>query len=284
MEKFSKVLEKKAIPGGARITGVSPAQQKAKPVAGGVNFELPVVEKNANALWDERLQLVGKLSNNASESFRILRSRILFPLHGGDAPRTIMVTSTAPEEGKSFVAANLAIMLAQGVDQYSMLVDCDLRTPAIAKIFGIGNVSGLVNHLEHGDDLGELIQKCSVPKLSLLTSGLSPTNPSELLGSEKMDDLVRELSQRYDDRFIVFDSPPLQIASESLVLSQKVDAVILVVRYGVGAREQVLRCVGNIGREKILGVVFNGVKQNIVERKILKQYSPFDRSSAEETQ
>ena len=90
-----------------------------------------------NSEWDERLSKVTSFSNKVAESFRVLRSKILLPQDGRPAPKTIMVTSALPREGKSFVTANLGIALAQGVDQHALLVDCDLRSPSLAQLFGI---------------------------------------------------------------------------------------------------------------------------------------------------
>jgi exopolysaccharide/PEP-CTERM locus tyrosine autokinase len=184
-----------------------------------------------------------------------------------------MVTSTTIGEGKTFVAANLGITLAQGVDQRSLLVDCDLRHPALAALFGLPQQRGLADFLASGTDLANLILKTSVDKLTLLPSGRPPVNPSELLGSAKMDGLVREMADRYDDRFIIFDTPPLLAASEALVLSQKVDGVVLVVRQGVADRNQIKRVIELIGREKVLGVVFNGYVRSCLEQKLFGQYA-----------
>ena len=156
--------------------------------------------------------------------FKALRSRILHPLDGDTAPKTIMVTSAVPKEGKSFITANLGISLAHGMDQHSLLVDCDLRKPVLAKMFGLDNRVGLVDYLRDDVPLSELIVKTPVKTLSVLTSGKSPANPAELLGSTRMSALVDELSGRYDDRVIIFDTPPMLVAAESSVLAGQVDA------------------------------------------------------------
>lgn len=222
--------------------------------------------------WDERLTLALSGSTEASESFRVLRSRILYPDDEAKTYRTILVTSTAPREGKSFVSANLGLALAQGVDQYSLLVDCDLRRPALARLFGLSGDRGLADYLQNGTDLASLIQKTAVEKMSILPSGRPPANPSELLGSIKMQELVVELSDRYADRFIVFDSPPILAASEAIVLAQKVDGVVLVVRHGFSNRAQVKKIVELIGKDQIIGVVFNGYESSFLETKMLGQY------------
>ena len=222
--------------------------------------------------WDERLLKVTSLSGQLSESFRVLRSRILHPSDAGKNLKTILVTSTAPGEGKSFVTANLAISLARGMDQYCLVVDCDLRRPTLAGMLGMGNDPGLSDYLQARYDVPQVIQKTTVQKLSLLASGIPPVNPSELLGSARMQGLVQQLSARYDDRFVIFDSPPIQAASETSVLAKQVDGVILVIRWCASGRDNVRRLVEDIGKEKIIGVVFNGYKSNIVESK-LRKYS-----------
>jgi exopolysaccharide/PEP-CTERM locus tyrosine autokinase len=231
---------------------------------------LAVVERQ----WDERVLQAVNFSPLASEAFRVLRSKILVPSDGRPAPKTIVVTSVLPQEGKSFVSANLGIVLAQGIDQHALLVDCDLRLPTLANLFGIDNTHGLSDYLKNGTELSSLIHKTSMDKLSILTSGVSPVNPAELLGSTRMHELVSELARRYPDRFVVFDCPPLMVASESMTLAQVVDGVILVVRQGHAGKVLLEKAVSDIGKEKILGVVFNGHQTNPISAKLMnKSYS-----------
>ncbi len=225
--------------------------------------------------WDERLLKVMGSSGRLPESFRVLRSRILHPPDEEKSLKTILVTSTAPEEGKSFITANLGISLARGMDQYCLMVDCDLRRPTLAALFGMSNTPGLSDYLQSRCDVSGIIKKTSIDKLTLLGSGRPPVNPSELLGSLRMQGLVHELSSRYEDRLILFDSPPDQAASETSVLAKQVDGVVLVVRWGASGRDHIKRLVEDIGREKIIGVVFNGFKTNIVESKFLNYYDHY---------
>jgi exopolysaccharide/PEP-CTERM locus tyrosine autokinase len=219
--------------------------------------------------WDERLLKVTSFSNEFAESFRILRSKILRPADGSTPPKSILVTSALAKEGKSFVSANLGISLGRGVDQHSLLVDCDLRLPSLAGIMGVGNDKGLVNYLRDGAELSGLIKKTAVDKISILPSGVPPVNPSELLGSERMHDLVEELSSRYPDRFVIFDTPPFQVASEAIVLSQVVDGVVLVVREGMAGLPLLRKVIADIGRAKIIGVVFNGHRRNSLTSRLM---------------
>lgn len=279
MGKFAQALEKSGLGSpeeegkdGAARSGPNPAApQGAGSAERNPKGEDPV--RQPSGTWDIRLIQATNCSAEAAESFRVLRSRILFPDPGVNACKTIMVTSTVMGEGKTFVAANLGIALAQGVDQRSLLVDCDLRHPTLATLFGLPQQRGLADFLKSGTDLAELILKTSVDKLTLLPSGRPPVNPSELLGSARMDGLVREMAERYDDRFIIFDTPPILAASEALVLSQKVDGVVVVVRQGGSGRSQIKRIVELIGREKVIGIVFNGYVRSYLEDRILGQYA-----------
>jgi len=217
--------------------------------------------------WDERLEGINSGINPLAENFRTLRTRILHPV-AGPPPRSLLITSASPAEGKSFVCANLGIAIAQGVEQYALMVDCDLRRPALGQLFGLPNDRGLVDHLANGEDLANLILKTGVYKLSLIPGGTPPDNPSELLDSERMVALVDELVARYQDRLILLDSPPLQAASETAVLARHVDGVVLVARWGGGRKEHIKALVDTIGREKIVGVVFNGVRTTALDTKI----------------
>lgn len=222
--------------------------------------------------WDERLFNAVNDDVYLPEVFKVLRSRILHPKKGGKPPKTIMVTSAIPKEGKSFVTANLGISLAHGMDQHSLLVDCDLRKPSLASIFGLDKSIGLVDHLRDHVKLSELISKTSMKKLSILTSGKPAVNPAELLSSSRMHALVEELSNRYEDRFIIFDSPPILVAAESSVLAGQVDAVILVVRQGGASTMDIQKVVDIIGSERIIGIVFNDRTLTYFEKSLAGNY------------
>lgn len=221
--------------------------------------------------WDDRLTLATVTTGPVAESIRALRTRILYP-SSGQIPRTILVTSASPGEGKSFICANLAISLGQAMDNYCLLVDCDLRRPVQHKLFGLGDPPGLSDFLQHRKQLPELLTASGVEKLSILPAGPRSINPAELLGSSTMINLVDELAQRYDDRIVVLDSPPLHAASETAVLAQHVDGVVLVVRYGAARREYVKALADAIGRDKILGLVFNAYRANMLDHKVFGYY------------
>jgi len=221
--------------------------------------------------WDERLIRSTMVTGPAAESFRTLRSRILHP-STGIVPKSLLITSAIPGEGKSFVCANLGVALAQGVDQYCLMVDCDLRKPSLHHLFGLSPSAGLVNYLRDKEELPSLLLPTGIETLSLLPAGPPPVNPSELLGSGSMARLIEELESRYDDRIILLDSPPVQAASETAVLARHVDGVVLVVRWGGSRREHLHKLVELIGPERIVGVVFNAFESNILDSKIFGSY------------
>ncbi|MFT5728853.1 MAG: protein-tyrosine kinase [Desulforhopalus sp.] len=222
--------------------------------------------------WDPRLFKAINQDISLPEIFKVLRSRILHPQNSDRPIRSVMITSAVPKEGKSFITANLGISLAQGMDQHSLLVDCDLRQPSLAKLFGISGTLGLVDYLRDNSPLPDLINKTAVNKLSIIASGKPPLNPAELLSSAKMKELARELSKRYDDRIIIFDTPPIMVAAESSVLASHVDGVILVVREGMSRKNEIQKTIDSIGKNKILGMVYNGQTSNIIDKSYSKRY------------
>lgn len=192
-----------------------------------------------------------------AEDFKILRSQILFP-KDRKRPKTIMVTSAFPGEGKTFVAVNLAVSLSLGIDEHVLLIDCDLRKPQLHEMLGYSNTEGLHEYLTSRKNLSDLIIRTRVEKLSLLTGGRSPSNQAELLSSNMMKEFLEDVKGRYQDRFIVIDVPPIQLTSETSVLANYVDGIVFVVMAQKSPRETIQRSIENLGREKILGVIFNG--------------------------
>jgi len=221
--------------------------------------------------WNERLLMAMEQSSNTAENFRKLRTKILYP-EKGEAPRTILVTSTVPGEGKGFAVANLGCAIAQGMEKCCLAVDCDLRRPTLASLFGYTDPTGLSQFLK-GDleDWRPIVLPTALEKLSVIASGPSPQNPAELIDTAGMRDLLAELVAEQEDRFILLDSPPLQAAAETAVLAQMVDKVLIVVRWGEAGREQIQNLIEAIGHEKIIGIVFNAFELNALDSVLQKK-------------
>jgi polysaccharide biosynthesis transport protein len=191
------------------------------------------------------------------EAFRSLRTSLL--LSAADSPpRSVLVTSTQPGEGKTTIATNLALALAQ-MFQRVLLVDADLRSPSLHRLFGRRNDAGLVHYLTGREDWPNLTRSSSISGLDLLTSGPVPPNPSELLSSPRMMELINSAKERYN--FIVLDSAPMLALADSRILAPMVSGVLLVVSSGTIPREQVLHAqkgILSVGAN-LLGVVLNRV-------------------------
>jgi exopolysaccharide/PEP-CTERM locus tyrosine autokinase len=205
---------------------------------------------------DRNLVVLLKPHSFESEQFKMLMTKLLFP-PSGEPIRSLIVTSAVPDEGKSFVTANLAISIAQNLQKHVLIIDCDLRRPSIHKQFGLGDVPGLSEHIANGTSLSSLLLKTNVDRLSILPGGKPPFNPVELLSSQQMSKLLEEVKERYSDRYIVIDTPPPKMTAETYALSRQVDGIILVVEYGKTPRKMVSDVVEIMGKEKIIGVVLN---------------------------
>ncbi len=236
----------------------------------------PAHMAHSRASWDERLQISTAPESQIFESFRRLRARLLYSEH---QPRTILVTSVMPGEGKGFVCASLGVALSQDMEHQALMLDCDFRRPSLAWLFGISNEIGLVDYLQEDVDLSLLVRKTAQPKLSLVPCGKPPKNPSELLSSGKMIGLISELSEHYPDRMVLFDSPPNIVASETSVLANYVDGLILVIRHGIAKKEQVKKFVEAVGPEKIVGLVYNACPEDkfteFINKKMYYGYSRY---------
>ncbi len=171
-----------------------------------------------------------------SEAYRTLRTNLSFS--SLDEPiRTLVVTSPAPDEGKSTTVANLAVTMAQG-GRSTILVDCDLRRPALHTLFDIQSEPGLTNLLLEEDGQPAL-QQTEVAGLQILTSGPLPPNPADLLGSQKIDKVIASLVEQAD--VVLFDAPPVMAVTDAAVLGAKVDGVLLVISAGKTRRDHAER-------------------------------------------
>ncbi|MDU5109598.1 MAG: CpsD/CapB family tyrosine-protein kinase [Clostridium sp.] len=191
-----------------------------------------------------------------AESYRTLRTNIQYSSFDKEY-RVIVVTSAEPEEGKSTTSGNLALCMAQG-DKKIMLIDCDLRKPSLHKKFKISNLLGLSDVMIGKADLASVTHRYN-KNLFLLTSGKIPPNPSEMLSSKAMSYLLESLKETFD--YIILDTPPLKVVTDSQILSTKADGTILVVRAERTKKESVKNAVDLLKKvnANIIGMVLNGI-------------------------
>ena len=194
-----------------------------------------------------------------TEAFRSLRTNLQFA--GVNVPiHTILVTSPSPQDGKTTVVANLGSVIAQG-GRKVVVVDADLRRPRVHKVLGVSNRNGLSNQfLRVQDHLNGSVKPTEVEGLNVVTSGNLPPNPSELLGSVRMTDILSELAGKFDT--VLLDAPPLLAVTDALVLAPAVDGVLIVVKPTITRRAALKNMLDQLRQVKanVLGIVLNDVK------------------------
>jgi exopolysaccharide/PEP-CTERM locus tyrosine autokinase len=196
-----------------------------------------------------------------SECFRRIKRHILANVTSPDRParaNLIMITSSVPKEGKTFCTINLAISLAMEMDRRVLLVDADVLRPSVSAALGIKSVEkGLMDVLLDGINLADVLCNTNIEKLSLLPAGRRHAHSSELLASDAMRDMLKEMAERYSDRIVIFDSPPLLATTESRVLAGLMGQVILVVEAERTAESTLKAALAHIDTNNVVGVVLN---------------------------
>lgn len=194
-----------------------------------------------------------------SEEYRKLKSLIVKLTKSDKFLNTLMVTSTVKGEGKTITALNLAITLAQEYDHAVLLVDADLRQPSLNKYLGDFKL-GLTDCLMNGVDICDALVKTGIGKLVYLPSGKQVSDPSELLSSNRMHELITELKNRYADRYVIFDTPPVLSFAETHSLSTFMDGILLVVSEGTTSLNNIKEALNMLKNTKLFGIVYNNVE------------------------
>jgi capsular exopolysaccharide synthesis family protein len=204
-----------------------------------------------------KIQMNDQLKFQITESFKAIRTNIMFSLLT-DGCKKIVVSSSLAGEGKTTTAVHTAISLAE-METRVLLIDADLRKPKVHQFFHLKNTPGLTNYFGNMTPLENILQRTDYKNLSVICSGVSVPNPSELLASEKMAELLRELETRFD--YIVIDTPPLNVVVDAVPLIKLCNGVILVVRQGSSTYPELNKTVKNLEmiNAKILGIILNGM-------------------------
>jgi len=194
------------------------------------------------------------------EQFRVLRSRLNL-MQKQSGIKTVLVTSTVPQEGKSFTACGLAGVMAQEQGKRVVVIDADLRKPGSGREFGLngkGNEVGIAQVLRGENEFNSSLLAASSPEFWFLPAGPLPSNPSELLSSPALERILKTAAELFD--WVIVDSPPILALSDATLIAPLCDTVLLVVRANSTPSKLVLETVNKIGREKICGIVMNGQK------------------------
>ena len=207
---------------------------------------------------NSRRQILNKNSSFAAqEAYKTLRTNVRFFLRD-ERCKKFCVTSGAPGEGKSITLLNLAISVAEAGDRV-LLIDADMRRPAVARLLVEKATPGLSNVLAGLTSCDEAIRTDMYPNLDILFSGDVPPNPSELLSSDRMQQLIEEMTERYD--YILVDTPPVNVVTDASIIANLLDGVLLLVRNNRSKKQDVKRAVDSLRLTgaKVLGFILNGV-------------------------
>ena len=200
-----------------------------------------------------------KPNSHIAEQYRNIRTNIYFSALGSNT-RSILLTSANAEEGKTTTIANLAVVFGQQGKKV-LVVDADMRKPALHEVFRIENHKGLTNVLSGQCSLESCIQKTYIDNISFLPSGPTPPNPAELLGLRMKEDVIEKAYGQFD--FVLIDTPPMLAVTDAHILANQCEGVILVVRSGVTEKGKVLKAKQMLEQSsgKLLGVILNGKEQ-----------------------
>jgi receptor protein-tyrosine kinase len=202
-------------------------------------------------------------TNRTTEEFRRIKRPLLMHIRGEgatvvDNANMIMVTSALAGEGKTFTSINLAMSIAMEMDKTVLLIDADVAKPDVTSRLGIEAEKGLIDVLlDDGLTLPDVLLRTDIPKLTLLPSGSRHVHSTELLASERMRQLTLELSSRYSDRIVIFDSPPLLLTSEARVLAGLMGQVVLVTEESRTPQHAVKEAAEMLNDNEIVGIVMN---------------------------
>jgi protein-tyrosine kinase len=255
---------------GAPVPGVgapvAPAAERARARAAQGRFERlrnwllrrnrALETDDANAFNKRRIALL-QPDSFVAEQFRTLRAR-LDALATERPVRTIAVTSAMPDEGKTTAALNLALVSSMNLGRRVLLVDCDLRRPKVHIALGLRPECGLAEVLTGDGTVDRAVMKLDGTDLCVLPVRATPSNPSELLASDRMRTLVEELARSYDQ--VIFDTPPTLALPDAKTVSELIDGLVFVVRANQTPRDDVAAALDILDRRRVLGLVLNGVE------------------------
>ncbi|UMR29328.1 XrtA-associated tyrosine autokinase [Massilia sp. MB5] len=221
-----------------------------------VNIDLPRLQQQGMVYHEDGRTTV-------AEDFRLIKRPLLRSLRGEEGlpirrGNLIIVTSALAGEGKTFCAVNLALSIAMERDVTVLLVDADVARPSVLKVLGLGAAPGLMDVLlDEQAGLADVILRTNIPTLSLLPAGRSSRHATELLASRNMSKLLEEIAERYADRVVIFDSPPLLITSEASVLAAQMGQVVLVVEAETTTQKAVNEALHHIDSCHHINLIYN---------------------------
>ncbi len=245
-----------------------PSQEEVTLTSGEETQQVSSSHAETLNLDKESLEERGYLIDNGTrksikDEFRQIKRKLLNNAFGAasktlDNSNLVMVSSSKPNEGKTFVSINLALSIALEQDKTVLLIDADVLRPSINRELGLGNVPGLIEYLlGQKETIGDIIYNTNIDKLKIIPAGEPHHLSNELLASDKMESLAKELAERYPDRIVIFDCPPLIGVTETLVLANLMGQAIVVVEESKTQLSDIQKATENLSDDLALGIVLN---------------------------
>ena len=222
-----------------------------------------VISIDKDALAERGYLVDNGTRKSIKDEFRQIKRKLLTNAFGANArtlkhPNLIMISSSKPNEGKTFVSINLALSIALEQDKTVLLIDADVLRPSVNRELGLEEMPGLIEYLlGENENIGESIYNTNIDKLKIIPAGKPHHLSNELLASDKMNALAEELAHRYSDRIVIFDCPPLIGVSETLVLSNFMGQGLLVVEESKTQLADIQKATENLSEDLALGLVVN---------------------------
>lgn len=214
-----------------------------------------VAEVHPDTLEDKRV-IASFANNDSSQIFKALRTQVIQKMRENDW-RSLAITSPSENEGKSLIAANLAVAIAMEVNQTVLLVDLDLRNPSLGQYFGIEQEHGLLSYLRGQVALEEIMVNPGVDRLVVVPGKGTSLNSSEIISSPKMVSLFKETRTRYKQRLVIYDMPPVLRSDDVLSCIGHIDAALMVLEDGRNDEKDIVKAVRQMQKTKLLGTVIN---------------------------
>ncbi|KAA5606508.1 CpsD/CapB family tyrosine-protein kinase [Roseospira marina] len=266
MEKIQKALEKSLLsrgqqPPSVRPVPVAPRRPADRPAiadteSSAIAYTRTRVAPVSDKEMEKRRLVAGLSTHDQSDTFRILRTRVLNRMEE-KGYRTLGIVSSVGQEGKSLVASNLALSLASILTKTVLLVDLDLRAPSVHTYFGIDPEPGLLGYLRDGRALSSCLVNPGINRLVLLPNGRPVRSSAELLTMPRMLGLSKELRETYADRIIIYDLPPLLHTDDALAFMQHIDCFLLVTSEGHTKEHELKQAVSLMKGYPLIGTVMN---------------------------
>jgi protein-tyrosine kinase len=276
------VVETSPVPPGCMVAAAD-SEDPSATATGSLRSRSRIVDLDFDRLETKGFITPNRVRTRTTEEFRLIKRSILQGVSAARAegrrnPNLVMVTSATPSEGKTFNAINLAISISMEPDFNTLLVDADLVKPSIFAALGIEPGRGLVDLIESGDfNLGDVLVRTNIEGMSLLSAGTQNAMATELIASERMRRFADEVAQRYNDRIVIFDAPPILATSEASVLTEHMSQIVFVIEADRTSRTMAKEALDMIGPGPRVGLVLNKASARFGALQFGAYYKPYSR-------